>query len=148
MIVAARAVYRKRLEGVEGGGDHVVQFVHARGHRHQLIFVEHGRDLVPRAGDEESGGCHHLRIGGLDEVTGDLLANELRVRLVAIERVDHIVAISPRMEALEVMLAAVGLAEAHDIQPVPAPALAVSRRGQEPVDRGFVRFAISGGIGG
>ena len=64
----------------------------------------------------------------------DLLADELVVRLVVVERVDHVVAVAPRVRPRVVLLEARRVGVAGHVEPVPAPALAVVGRGQQPVD--------------
>ena len=63
-----------------------------------------------------------------------LLADELVVGLVVVERVDDVVAIPPGVGVSEVLVHAVGVGVAGHVEPVPAPALAVVRRGEQPVD--------------
>ena len=72
-------------------------------------------------------------VAGGQEVAGDLLADELVVRLVGVERGDHPVAVSPGLGIHHVGLAA-RLGEPRHVEPVPSPALAEPRRGQQPVD--------------
>ena len=68
------------------------------------------------------------------QVAGDLLDDELVVGQVAVERVDDPVAIEPDAARL-VLLEAVGVGVAGGVEPVPAPALAVVRRGEQPLDQ-------------
>ena len=58
---------------------------------------------------------------------------KLVVGQIAVERVDHPVAIEPDAARL-VLLEAVGVGIARRVEPVAAPALAVVRRRQQPVD--------------
>src|SRR5262249_26441223 len=129
-----------RLEGRKGGRDHVVQLVEPYGLAENLIFILLLGDRVPWSGDQKPGGGHYARIIRRDLIAGDLLENELIVGLVAIERVDDVIPVSPGVEAVVVVLPAVGLAEANHVQPVTAPALPVIRRGQQPVYRMLVKF--------
>ena len=76
------------------------------------------------------------RIG--EEVAGDLLAHELVVREIVVERPDEVVAIAPRIGKLGVPLAAVRLAVADEIHPVAREALAEARGGEQPIDGGLV----------
>ena len=72
-------------------------------------------------------------VGG-QQVAGDLLADELVVRLVGVERVDDVVAVPPGVRVGDVPRRAGRLGVAGDVEPVPAPALAERGRGQQPVD--------------
>ena len=76
----------------------------------------------------------HSRSLGRDLVAGDLLDQEPVERLVAVEGVDDVVAESPGVGDVAVVLEALGLGVADDVEPVLRPALAVSRAGQQPVD--------------
>ena len=125
MIVAARAVDGEGLEGVEGRRHHIVQFVHTRRLLHERILVEFGANGVPWTGDKEAGGGDHLRILGVEQIPSELFADELCIRLIAIEGVDDPVAVAP-----DVVLAAIGFAEANYIEPVASPAFAVLGRGE------------------
>ena len=68
-------------------------------------------------------------LGG-QQVAGDLLGKKTIVRRVAIEGLNHIIPITPRMRergiAAETVVA-VGFAIARDIQPMPPPAFAEMR---------------------
>ena len=86
-------------------------------------------------------------------VAGDLLLEEHVVRLVLVERADHVIAVAPGVGTVEVVLEAVGIGVARDIQPVAAPALAIVRRGQQPVDEALPAASRAvvekfGGLGG
>ena len=76
------------------------------------------------------------RIG--EEVAGDLLAHELVVGEIVVERPDEVIAVAPRIGKLGVPLAAVRLAVADEIHPVAREALAEARGGEHSVDSGRV----------
>ena len=101
---------------------------------------EHLVALVQRLGAkrEETGGDQFL-VGrfafvAAKQVAGNLFPHEPAKRLVVVKRVDHVVAVAPRVRVGEVALHAVGLAVAGDVEPVPAPVLAEMRRAQQLVD--------------
>ena len=71
---------------------------------------------------------------GGQQVAGELLEDELVVRLVGVERGDDVVAVAPGVAVGDVLVQAVGVGVAGHVEPVPAPALAVARRGEQPVD--------------
>ena len=71
-------------------------------------------------------------------VAGKLLLDEPVVRLVLVERADHVVAIAPCGRPLAVDREAIGLGKARQVEPVPGPPLAVARIGQQLVDHFFI----------
>ena len=68
------------------------------------------------------------------QVAGELLADELVVGHVAVEGVDHPVAVAVHLRDRVVGVVAGGVGVADHVEPVPAPALAVGGRGEQPVD--------------
>ena len=95
-------------------------------------------DPVP----EEPGRHQGLEVAGRDLVAGKLLEDEPIVRHVVVERADDVVAIPPGLGPIAVGAVAVRLGVAHQVEPVPGPALAVARARQQPVDQ---RLVGSGG---
>ena len=73
-------------------------------------------------------------IPGREQVAGNLFDDEPIVRLVFIQGVDDVIAIPPGVAVRNVALFAGRFAEADDVEPVPAPPLAETGRGQQPVD--------------
>ena len=69
------------------------------------------------------------------QVASNLLLHELVERLVAIECVDHIVPVLVGVGKILVLVAAVRVAVTRHIEPVPPPALAMARRGKQPIHR-------------
>ena len=124
-------------------GDHVVAVEQPRlqlvdGPFAQLDMA----DEVPRAGGDEPGRDHALRIARPEHVAGHLLADEPAEGEVAVERSDDVIAIGPGVVAALVLVVAVGVAVVDDVEPVPAPALAVMGAGQQPIDQSFVGVRI------
>ena len=93
------------------------------------------RDLVPGAADVVPRGDQRVEVARVQHVAGDLLPDELVVGQVAVERLDHPVAVAPGVVADVVALEALALAEPDDVEPVPRPALAVAGRGEQAVDQ-------------
>ncbi len=136
VVVALCTTDRQCHEGLRRGGDHIVQIVVP------LLAGEldvGAADHVVGAGDEESGG--HTRAA---LVASELLADELPVGDVAVDRIDHIVAIGPGVGPCAVGLVAVALGKANHVEPVLAPLLAIMVRRQQPIDQLFV--GVGGGI--
>ena len=75
-----------------------------------------------------------LHVGGPELVGRDLLLHEGGVGLVAIERLDHPIAIAPGGDEEVVRLEARGVGVAHQVEPVAAPSLAIPRRREQAVD--------------
>jgi hypothetical protein len=82
----------------------------------------------------ERGGDTRVGIARPQLVAGELFADESIVGLVGVERVDHVVAVAPGIGPRFIRLEAFALGVPCQIEPVAAPALAVLRRGQQPVD--------------
>ena len=68
-----------------------------------------------------------------EEVPGELFKDELFERHVGVEGADEVVAVAPGVLRRRVPLVAVGVRVMHDIHPVPRPALAEVRAGEECV---------------
>ena len=98
---------------------------------------------VHRPADEEPG-----RDSGPELVTGELLLHELVVRQVAVECVDHVVAIAPRIGARLVGLEPVTLGEPDGVEPEPSGAFTELRRGEIAVDECLVGQRIDVGLEG
>src|SRR6202011_3199696 len=73
-------------------------------------------------------------------VTRQLLGDELGVGLVLIERLDHVVAIAPRVGAMDVVFEPTRVGVARDVEPGAAIALAVVRRREQLVDEMLPRI--------
>ncbi len=91
--------------------------------------------IIPRA-------TVSLRLVGKEHVAGDLLLDESGVRLVVVERLDQVIAVGPGVAPDAVLVVAVRLGEVDQVHPVPRPALAVMRAGQQAIDQPLV------GVGG
>ena len=78
------------------------------------------------------------RINGLPrrrrhQVPSHLLAHELVIGHIAVERVDHIVAIAPRVGIPVIFIVASRVRITRHIQPVPPPLLAITRRREQAI---------------
>ena len=91
-----------------------------------------------RAEPVEGRGDLAFRVVGRDLVAGDLLGQEAVERLVAVQRVDHVVAEPPGVGDVPVVLVPLGLGEPDHVEPVLRPALAVAGAGEQPVDQPLV----------
>ena len=82
-------------------------------------------DDIVRAGDEEAGADPRIQC-----IARKLLAHKLVVRLVAVQRIDHPVAIVPRVGPFAVGFEPGRFAEPNQVEPMTGPAFAVSFAGQ------------------
>src|SRR5439155_170683 len=67
-------------------------------------------------------------------IAGDLLLDEIGERQIAMEGIDHPIAITPGERAWVVALIALGFRPAGDVEPVAGPAFAIARRGEQAID--------------
>ena len=127
VVVAAGALER---EPHEGGG----RGLRAVGHVfHAILLVDHapfGREHVVAA--EAGGDPLGLRRLG-QEVARELLDHELVERHIAGEGIDHPVTPRP-LRSLLVVVVAVGVGVAGDVEPVHRHLLSMPRRGEQPID--------------
>ena len=72
------------------------------------------------------------------QVTGNLFQEELVERHVAIQRVDHPMAITPCMWSYVVLLVTIAVGVAGQIEPVPSPLFPIMLRFQQPVDDALI----------
>ena len=135
VIVALRTTNRDAEQGAADGAGHFIKdHVASLG---EQIDVRH---VLPRK--QKPSGDGGLRIVWVQQVTGDLLLDELVVREVGIEGVDDPVAITPSVGPDLVMLKAVRLRETREVEPVLRPMLAVSGKGQQAINEFFVSIRI------
>ena len=144
-----KILLRERVELV------IVTLATAHGHAHPgrgdvahaiaQIFLNVFLCLRPAfpGGQEQAvvaGGDLLLAGGAGHEIAGDLIDGELIERLVAVEGVDAPVAPGPDL-ARVIAVEADGVAVAHQVHPHDRHALAVARRGEQPIDHLVVRVA-------
>ena len=116
-----------------------------------LVFVDIARHKI-REGEHAGGNQTFFvdapRCRRRHQIAGHLMANEVCIRQIAIERINHPVPVSPRLAKITLggklnQIAGIGIP--NQIQPVAAPAFAVQGRGKQPVNdagkclRGCVR---------
>ena len=144
MVVAAGASQRHAEERLPEGIDPVVSPV-----GRILGNVDRRMDLlaeIPETGAEHRQvGAGGVQPGGVEEVPRDLLADELVVRKIGVEAVDHPIAVPPGIGNGEIELVAAGLAIADDVEPVAGKPFAEVGGCEQPVDILLIRERI--GIG-
>src|SRR5262249_40760159 len=111
---------RKAEKRGPGGGHAVHNGIYAVLLEVDAAFVVAGSVAVEAGGDQ----LLRCRVG--QHVARDLLDDELVERQVAVERLEHPVAILPNL-APAVDGVAIGIGATGEMEPVPAPALAVMR---------------------
>ena len=79
-----------------------------------------------KAGSRDAAGIDCAAVLRRQQVAGDLLADEAVIGHVGVERVDYVVAVAPSVRVAVVFVVAGRIGIARDIQPMTAPALAVS----------------------
>ena len=125
VVVAAGASQRDPQEGLTGGIHHVDQDVPpALG----------GTAFHPHSQRQEGGPDFPLVSKGPEGIARYLLLDEAVVGAILVEGPDDVVAVAPHVGARIFQPAAAGVGIAHQVQPVPSPALAVARVGQQPLD--------------
>ncbi len=133
VIVTAGAGQSESQKGRSGGVDDVVEGV-----------APHAILTEDRAMQESKAQLAFLSIERIG-VAGNLLPNEAVERPVLVERPDHVVPIAPDVGEGTV-IAAVGIGIPHNVQPMPPPALAVTRVSKQLVD--FLPVCVGVGITG
>ena len=123
MIVAARAADGQAQERCAGG-------CHAVGHSLYAVLFEVDASFKIAGRISVKAGGHQLILGWIrQQIPGNLFNDELIERQVAIQRVNHPIAILPDL-ARSVDGVSVGVGVTGDIQPVASPSLAVMLRRQ------------------
>ena len=147
-------------EGVEGmivaAGAGEREPEHRLRHHVDLLIDEVHLELPPialvepfRPEREEARGNDLPRLVGrsrvLEQVAGDLGLEEVVVGHVVVEGFDDPIAVAPRMRKGQIRLLAARFGVAGDVEPVPGPTLAETRRREQPVDDPVHRRG--GGVG-
>jgi hypothetical protein len=127
VVVAASTAKRQAEKDLAGGGDQVVELIEA-------VLLGVGRLIVPGSQAEEAAGDERLGAGIGKLIAGQLLEHETIERFVLVEGANHVVAITPDVRLDGVALVAIGFGVTHQVEPVPAPALAVGGPGEKIID--------------
>ena len=127
VVVTAGAAHGDAHHPLADRAEDVVPAVVVRGDA-VVRFGVPGSELI------EAGGDQGVVRRWAQFVTGNLFGEEAIVGLVLVERADHVVAVAPDVRLLVVLLVPVGLGEAHDVEPVAAPSLAVLGAREQRVD--------------
>ena len=136
VVVAASASDGQAQHGLRDHFDLLV--VHVVEHARLVLLGDRFGAEREKAGSDDALAVHAIRIVRRQQVAGNLLAHEPVVGHVVVERVDDVVAVLPCVGVPVILVVAGGVGVAGDVQPVPAPALAVQRGGEEPLDHSLV----------
>ena len=128
--MATRAANRQAHEGFRGGLEHVIEPIKLGS---ALVI----RFVIPYTEPVKTGGDQAVVVHIRQLIAGDLLHHEPVVRLVLVEGPDNVVAEFPDKRFFVVTLIAVGLGEAHNVEPMAAPAFAVLRHAEQMLDESW-----------
>src|SRR5262245_16076550 len=134
VVVAASAVGGQADKCLADGAEHIFEFFLANSQAKQRAYRT-GACFVPRTGDKKARGHDAVASRAGEHVAGNLLADELVVRLVLVEALNDVIAIAPRVIADLVAFEALTLREPSHVEPVSSPALAITRRGQQSINQ-------------
>src|SRR5262245_52252172 len=127
MIVAARAPDRRTQEDRAYGVSNVVQnLLPTLPQVPRVVFI--GVMAVETRGEER------VRIPRPQFVARNLLLDEPVVRLVFVERFDHVIAVAPRVRTSLVRFEPLAFRVTSEVQPVARPLLVVMWAAEQPVD--------------
>ena len=128
VVVALRALNGERTKSADGVLHHVIAIQMPRDLAIELR-LRHLRvsDVIPRPGGNETKRGDAVRGAWIEYITGDLFFDEARIGFVVVECADHIVAVGPGVVARFVLVITMRFTVVHEIEPVPCPALAVTR---------------------
>ena len=145
VIVAAGTLDGGAGERVQRVADHLIAINMARHASVDFAFrYLHVPDEIPRAGGNEAEPQNAVRRVGKEGVAGNLFLHKPRVRFVFVERADDIVAVRPGVGPELVLVVSASVRVLHHIKPVPTPALAVARAGEQAIGQGCDRFVAIG----
>ena len=125
----------------ERAGNHVHLFVvDVVEHLGPVLLSQRLRSQRQESGGDDAAPVQLTRTPGRQQVAGNLLADELVVRQILVERFNDVIAIAPCIRVAVVFVVAGGIGIARDVQPVASPLLAISRRGEQAIHGLLVRF--------
>ena len=102
------------------------------------LTISSDEDIVKGAGHQKRAANRNVWIVGAKNIAGQVFSNELVEGFVIVDRTNDIVAEGPSVVDDVIALEADAFAEAHDIQPMSPPTLAVARRVKQSVEQFFV----------
>ena len=134
VIVAAGAAKGHAEKGAPDGVDLFIDELHPK----EFVILE----FVVESSEDEVAAANELVVSLFDrivfeDVSGEVLENELVVGLVLVEGVDDVVAEAPGIGEDEAASATAGFRVAGDIEPMPPPTFSELGTGEEVIDDVF-----------
>ena len=137
-MVALCALHGRALKDIEDRRDHLVAVEVLGDASIELRLADLPMpDEVPRPRREKSERDDAIRFPGKQHIARDLFPHKAGQRFVFIKAADHIVAIRPGVVPRLVLVIAVRLRVAHQVQPMLRELLAKGGRVQQPIDDHF-----------
>ena len=115
VVMTSRALDRESENPSADRRDHVIEILVPE---FRIVFLAeaHLRVVAKKAcGDQR------VRCNGIELISGELLTQELIPGSIAIKGSNHVIAISPGIRAVEIVLVAIRIGVARYIQPMPSP---------------------------
>ena len=123
MVMAlSAAISQTHKDGAYGVGNVIQQLLAPEFNYGLVIFIR----ILPQKAHRNL----RVQVVRIELVASDLFADEAVVGFVAVERIDHVIAVAPDVRPDVVGLEAVRIGVARQIQPLAAPTLAIARRSQ------------------
>ena len=119
-----RTVDRQPQKTLPHDADQVLQFILPGDGALRRVRLDVAR-RIPRAAYQQAGADHAIGRHRLHHIAGDLLFHEPVIRLVVVKTPDDIIAILPGIVAQVVIFKPLALRVSGDIEPMPAPSLAI-----------------------
>ena len=127
MVVAAGTGHSQPQKDIAGDIRHLVQDVVPMAASVALVVFEDSQAKV-------TGRDHRVGSMAGELVTGQLLGYEFGIGFVCIERANDVVAISPEVSAVGILIPSIRLGVPYHVQPVPPPVFSIARIFQQRVD--------------
>ena len=135
MFMATGTLYGGGTKTVEYIGNNIIPIQVAGDFSiHLGLRHFHVSDKIPWSCRQKAKGQYSVFGIRVQNISRNLFLNKLVVRLVVIERTNHIVAIGPGIGAQLILIIPTGICILGDIQPVPGEALTIPRRSKQTVD--------------
>ncbi len=133
MVVTSRTPHCHPQHPLSGNSEVIIQII-------KQVQEPIRRFIIPLHEAMISCRDHGLRCRLFELITCQLFQKKLIIGGIRVQRIDHIVTVTPDMWFVRVPLKTVRLSVSNNIKPVPRPLFPIVRRGQKPVDDLFPRL--------